>query len=279
MPNGTQKASTTPLSRAAGKYVVRSRLAGGILAVALNLASAAPAAALLCSTADPRVVPGGTVLNTIASDTINSILGVTATPAFLTGSTSYTLTNSQPFIAGRTFVYNPSQLQSGAVGSFTLPLAQLRGLTREQYLDYFALPNFPNTPRNNAIALVVIPAGTQFWSGPTGPITDPATGLFWGNGGGLQYFVGRQVIGSFQVPTSNYVLPTPDNGGPVLVYGPRLSGNARAIGSYLDQRCVAAYSDLDQVLTSLDVLNLANPTNAGPLAAASSAPIAMVRCR
>jgi Autotransporter beta-domain len=268
MPNGTQKASTTPLSRAAGKYVVRSRLAGGILAVALNLASAAPAAALLCSTADPRVVPGGTVLNTIASDTINSILGVTATPAFLTGSTSYTLTNSQPFIAGRTFVYNPSQLQSGAVGSFTLPLAQLRGLTREQYLDYFALPNFPNTPRNNAIALVVIPAGTQFWSGPTGPITDPATGLFWGNGGGLQYFVGRQVIGSFQVPTSNYVLPTPDNGGPVLVYGPRLSGNARAIGSYLDQRCVAAYSDLDQVLTSLDVLNLANPTNAGPLAAA-----------
>jgi hypothetical protein len=53
-----------------------------------------------------------------------------------------------------------------------------------------------------------------------------------------------------------------------LAYGPRLSGNARAIGSYLDQRCVAAYSDLDQVLTSLDVLNLANPTNAGPLAAA-----------
>ena len=268
MPNGTQKASTTPLSRAAGTYVVRSRLAGGFLALALNLASAAPAAALLCSTADPRVVPGGTVLNTIASDTINSILGLTATPPFLTGSTSYTLTNSQPFIAGRTFVYNPSQLQSGAVGSFTLPLAQLRGLTREQYIDFFALPNLPNTSRNNAIALVVIPAGTQFWSGPTGPITDPATGLFWGNGGGLQYFVGRQVIGSFQVPTSNYVLPTPDNGGPVLVYGPRLSGNARAIGGYLDQRCVAAYSDLDQVLTSLDVLNLANPTNAGPLAAA-----------
>ena len=119
MPNGTQKASTTPLSRAAGTYVARSRLAGGMLALALNLASVAPAAALLCSTADPAV-------NTIASDTINSILGVTATPAFLTGSTSYTLTNSQPFIAGRTFVYNPSQLQSGAVGSFTLPIAQLR---------------------------------------------------------------------------------------------------------------------------------------------------------
>jgi Autotransporter beta-domain len=245
-----------------------SRLCGGFLALALNLASAVPAAALLCSTADPTVVPGGTVLNTIASDVINSTLGLTATPPFLTGSTSYTLTNSQPFITARTFVYNPSQPQSGAIGSFTLPLAQLRGLTREQYNDFFALPNLPNTPRNNAIALVVLPAGTQFWSGPTGPITDPSTGLFWGNGGGLQYFVGRQVTGSFQVPTSNYLLPTPDTGGPVLVYGPRLSGNARAIGSYLDQRCVAAYSDFDRVLTSLDVLNLANPTNAGPLAAA-----------
>jgi uncharacterized protein with beta-barrel porin domain len=47
-----------------------------------------------------------------------------------------------------------------------------------------------------------------------------------------------------------------------------LSGNAKTIGSYLDQRCVAAYSDLDQVLTSLDVLNLANPTDPAPLAAA-----------
>jgi Autotransporter beta-domain len=241
---------------------------GGFLAFALNLADAAPAAALLCSTADPTTVPAGTVLNTIPSDTINSILGLTATPPFLTGSTSYTLTNSQPFITARTFVFNPNLAQSGAVGSFTLPLAQLRGLTREQYLDFFALPNLPNAPRNNAIALVVFPAGTQFWSGPTGPITDPSTGLFWGSGGGLQYFVGRQVTGSFQVPPTNYIFPTPDNGGPVLVYGPRLSGNAGVIGSYLDQRCVAAYSDLDRVLTSLDVLSLANPTNAGPLAAA-----------
>src|SRR4029079_1036087 len=79
---------------------------------------------------------------------------------------------------------------------------------------------------------------------------------------------GRQVTGNFQVPQTNYILQTPDNGGPVLVYGPRLSGNAQAIGSYLDQRCVAACSDLDGVLTSLHVLNLANPNNPAPLAAA-----------
>ena len=248
--------------------LARSRLSAGCLAIALSLASAAPAAALMCSTADPTVVPGGTVLNTIPSDTINSILGLTATPPFLTGSTSYTVTNSQPFITGRTFVYDPSQPQSGSVGSFLLPLAQLRGLTRAQYNDFFALPNLPNVPRNNAIALVVVPAGTQFWSGPTGPITDPTTGLFWGNGGGTQYFVGRQVIGRFQVPASNYILQTPDNGGPVLAYGPRLSSNAAAIGSYLDRQCVAAYSDLDRVMTSLDALNLANPTDPAPLAAA-----------
>jgi Autotransporter beta-domain len=270
MPSRGQKTSTAPhgRTRAQAKHLRWSQMGGGLFALALSLAGATPASALLCSTASPTVVPGGTVVNSIASDAINSILNSTTTPPFLTGSTSYTLTNSQPFIAARTFVYDPSQPQANAVGSFLLPIAQLRGLTREQYLNFWALPNLPPTPRNNAVALVVVPAGTQFWSGPTGPITDPSTGLFWGTGGGLQYFVGRQVIGRFQVPTTNYVLPTPDNGGPVLAYGPRLAGNAQAIGNYLDQRCVAAYSDLDRVLTSLDVLNLANPANAAPLAAA-----------
>jgi hypothetical protein len=243
------------------------RLGGGLLALALSLVGS-PAVALLCSTANPTVVPGGTVLGTIPSSTINSILGLTATPPFLSGSTSFVMTNSQPFIAARTFVFDPTQPQSGAVGSFLLPLAQLRGLTQAQYLNFFALPNTPPIPRNNGISLVLVPAGTQFWSGPTGPITGP-TGLFWGTGGGLQYFVGKQVTGSFQVPSSNYVFPTfVGGGGPVLTYAPRLTGNAQAIGGYLDQQCVPAYSDLDRVLTSLDVLNLGSPTDPRPLAAA-----------
>ena len=244
----------------------RSRLAAGGLAVALSFGGVAPAAALLCSTANPAIVPSGTVVNTLPAEFINAALNATATPPFLTGSTAYTLNNSQPFITARTFVFDPNAPKSGALGSFLLPLAQLRGLTRDQYNEFFALPNLPNTPRNNAIALVVMPGGTQFWSGLTGPITGP-TGLFWGNGGGTQYYAGQEVVGS-RLPVSNYLFPTPDNGGPVLVYGPRLSGNAQAIGSYLDQRCVAAYSDLDRVLTSLDVINLANPNNPAPLAAA-----------
>jgi hypothetical protein len=153
-----------------------SLFGGGFLAFALSLISA-PASALLCSTADPTFVPSGTVLNTIPSDTINSNLNSTDTPPFLVGSTSYTLTNAQPFIAARTFLFDASQPQSNAPGSFLAPLAQLRGLTRAQYLDFFALPNTPPAvERNNAVALVVVPAGTKFWSGPTGPITDPATG-------------------------------------------------------------------------------------------------------
>ena len=173
------------------------------------------------------------MVNTLPAEFINAALNATATPPFLTGSTAYTLNNSQPFITGRTFVFNPNAPKSGALGSFLLPLAQLRGLTRDQYNEFFALPNLPNTPRNNAIALVVVPGGTQFWSGLTGPITGP-TGLFWGNGGGTQYYAGQEVVGS-RLPVSNYLFPTPDNGGPVLVYGPQLSGNAQAIGSYLDQ--------------------------------------------
>src|SRR5947207_11559150 len=161
MPSRGLRTSTTHCvhTRASGKHLGWSRVGGGLFALALSLASATPAAALLCSTANPTVVPGGTVVNSIASDAINSILNSTATPPFLTGSTSYTLTNSQPFIAARTFVYDPSQPQANAVGSFLLPLAQLRGLTREQYLNFWALPNLPTTPRNNAVALVVVPAG------------------------------------------------------------------------------------------------------------------------
>ena len=72
-------------------------------------------------------------------------------------------------------------------------------------------------------------------------------------------FKSRPAIMSCRLPT------TADRSSPM---GRACPATRRAIGSYLDQRCVAAYSDLDQVLTSLDVLNLANPTNAGPLAAA-----------
>jgi hypothetical protein len=215
-------------------------------------------------------VPSGTGFS-FPADVINTIFvgsgrNTPQTLSYLSGSTAYQLTNSGPFITARTFVYDPNQPQSGAVGSFLLPLAQLRGLTQAQYLDFWALPNTPGAPRNNAIALAVVPPGTTVWSGIAGPITD-ANDNFWGNGGGTQYFVGSE-IRPRQIPISYYLFPTPGAPGPVLVYGPRVSGNAQAIGAYLDQRCVAAYSDLDRVLTSLDVLNLANPTNPGPLAAA-----------
>jgi hypothetical protein len=138
---------------------------GGCLAIVLNLVGAAPAAALLCSTADPAVIPGGTVLNTVPADNFNAAFENTmrndpTTHSYLSGSTGYVLSNNVPFIAAHTFTQDPTDQFGGRVGSFLLPLAQLRGLTREQYLNYWALPNFANGARNNAIVLVVAPLRT-----------------------------------------------------------------------------------------------------------------------
>ena len=49
-----------------------SRLGGGLLGLALTFGGAAPAAALLCSTANPAIVPGGTVLNSTTADLVPS---------------------------------------------------------------------------------------------------------------------------------------------------------------------------------------------------------------
>ena len=204
------------LPRVTGKYLCWPRMGGGLLAVALNLASVAPAAALLCSTADPAFVPGGTVLNSTAADAFNNILVQTGTNtpstlSFLSGSTAYTLSNSQPFIVGRTFLYNPNQPQAGAVGSFLLPLAQLRGLTREQYLNFFALPNTPGQTRNNAIALVVVPSGTTMWSGIAGPITDREHRLVLGQrrcGRSTSSAARSQEASRSHPPITSFQLPT-----------------------------------------------------------------------
>src|SRR5262245_53232145 len=72
MPSRGQRTSTTHRvrTRARGKCFGWSRVGGGLLALALSLGSATSAAALLCSTANPTVVPGGSVVNSIASDAI-----------------------------------------------------------------------------------------------------------------------------------------------------------------------------------------------------------------
>ncbi|HYH37060.1 MAG TPA: autotransporter outer membrane beta-barrel domain-containing protein, partial [Azospirillum sp.] len=87
---------------------------------------------------------------------------------------------------------------------------------------------------------------------------------------GIQYYVGWGAAGvqGYQVPAANYTVTGSADPGPVLVTGPRLSGAAKAVGTYLDGLPVAAYSDLDRALLTLDVLNLTGPADAAPLQAA-----------
>jgi hypothetical protein len=238
------------------------------IACSLSLAGTPPAVASLCSTADPTLIPGGMVLESVTAEFINQSLGQTATPPFAVGTPAYRIVNTEPFVTIRTHLYNPNDRFLGAPGSFSAPLALFRGLRPAQLQDRFVTPLPPVGGPNNATAIGLIPAGTTIYSGFTGPITGP-NGAFWGtgDGGAVQYYLAN-IPRAFQVPQENWFYSTPFSGGPVLVYGPRLSGNARAIGSYLDQTCVVAFSDLDRVLTSLDLLNMANPNDPGPLSAA-----------
>jgi Autotransporter beta-domain len=239
-----------------------------VLAFLLSLAGTLPAGASICSTADPSLIPGGTVFETVTAEFINQSLGQTTTPPFAIGTPAYRIVNTEPFVTIRTHLYNPNDLFLGAPGSFSAPLALFRGLTPAQLQDRFVTPLPPVGGPNNATAIGLIPAGTTIYSGLTGPITGP-NGALWGtgDGGAVQYYLAN-IPRAFQVPQQNWFFSTPFSGGPVLVYGPRLSGNARAIGSYLDRACVVAFSDLDRVLTTLDLHNLATPTDPGPLSAA-----------
>lgn len=251
------------------------RCAAGILAT-LALLMAGPAGA--AGTATATGIPGLAVLGTVSAESMvtafQAIYGTTQiNPPFALGTTAYTVRTTQPFVAVRSYVA-PRDLpgKAGQTGGWIMPIAELRGLTRAQILDRWALPVYGDGTRNNMITLVVVPAGVSFWSGVAGPITDAVDGTgTWGRGGGIQYYVGWGAAGvqGYQVPAANYTVTGGADSGPMLVYGPRLSGSAKAVGSYLDGLPVAAYGDLDRALLTLDVLTLTSPADAAPLAAAA----------
>ncbi|WP_431861179.1 autotransporter outer membrane beta-barrel domain-containing protein [Azospirillum sp.] len=248
-------------------------LAGTLAALALLAADPAGAAGAATATG----IPGLTVLGTASAESMltafQGIYGTTeVNPPFELGTTAYVVRTTQPFVAVRSYV-SPRDLpgKAGQTGGWVMPIAEMRGLTRAQILDRWALPVYGDGTRNNMMTLVVVPAGVSFWSGVAGPITNAVDGTgSWGQGGGIQYYVGWGAAGvqGYQVPAANYTVTGSADPGPVLVYGPRLSGPAKAVGSYLDSLPVAAYSDLDRALLTLDVLNLTSPADAAPLQAA-----------
>lgn len=249
------------------------RLAAAAAGLWLSAAGGAHAA----GTATPTDIPGLEVLGTVSAEALlgefQTIYGTDqVNPPFELGTMSYAVRTTEPFVGVRTYA-SPRDMpgKAGQVGGWVMPIAEMRGLTSAEIHANWALPIYADGTRNNMLTLVVVPAGVTFWSGVAGPITDAVDGTGdWGQGGGVQYYVGWGAAGvqSYQVPATNYVVTGGADPGPVLVYGPRLSGSAQAVGTYLDGLPVAAYSDLDRALLTLDVLNLTNPADAAPLQAA-----------
>ena len=239
----------------------RWRHAAGCLGLALWAGWGAQVHAL--GTATAVDLPGALILDAhVSADYVNQItVGPTGNPPFTPGSEVVKLQTTQPFVAIRSY-YSPYEAgKSGQAGGWISPIAEVRGRSRADLLDRLALPINPDGTRNNTFALVLVPSGVKLWSGPAGAITQsvtPPLGSHWGNGGGIQYYVGRNAgdVPGFQVPLKNYVLAAAMGETDLLAYSPRLTGNAQRIGQNLDDLTVTAYSDLDRVLTSLDMIHL-----------------------
>jgi outer membrane autotransporter protein len=259
-----------PSHRGLARLAVGLWLAGGLwLSAAATARAAGPAT--------PLDVPGLTLLGTASAESLlESFKTIYNTdrvnPPFQLGTTGYVVRTTQPFVGIRSYISpKDSSDKAGQSGGWLMSIAEMRGLTRAQLLDRWALPIYGDGTRNNRVTLVVIPAGVSFWSGIAGPIPNAVDGTGdWGRGGGVQYYVGWGAAGvrSYQVPLANYTVAGSADPGPILVYGPRLTGAAQAVGAYLDRLPVPAYSDLDRALLTFDVLNLANPADAAPLQAA-----------
>jgi len=235
-------------------------------AVALLVCSTVAATVYATGTATPIDIPGLIILDAnVSADHVNTVtVGSTGNPPFEPGTSVYKVQTTQPFIGIRSYYVPTDSSKAGQAGGWISPIAETRGLSRALLLDRLALPIYTDGTKNNTFALVLVPAGVTFWSGPAGAITSSIVapvGTYWGAGGGIQYYIGRNAgdVSGFQVPLANYVLASPMPENNLLAYSPRLTGNALNVGSYMDGLSVQAYSDLDKVLTSLDLINLSAP--------------------
>ena len=183
------------------------------------------------------VQPIGTVLSVEPASTVNTRLG--GNPPFDLATDVTTVQTSAPLYFVR--FYNPTAAQnpSGAVGSWLMRSATVRGLTLAQVRDIFALPSMPTS-----MTMVLVPNGYNLYTGIAAPISG------WGAGGAQQ----SKLIGPPWVPADNF-LNQQIIGDCILCY--RLlapNGNTGRVAAYLDGRIPAAYSDLENVYTSLDLL-------------------------
>jgi hypothetical protein len=243
--------------------------------LAASTAALAASPALAAGTATPTDLPG-TVIGTASAASVldtfeTTIYGGPINPPFEIGDTVQVVRTDRPFLAIRSYISPAGGGKAGQAGGWLMPIAEMRGLTRGQILDRWALPIYADGTRNNMLTLALVPQGTTMWSGIAGPIRQSIDGTGdWGAGGGVQYYAGWGAVGisRYQLALTDYLLGAPIGEGPALALGPRLGGQTAVLGGYLDRAQVRAYSDLDTVLTSLDVVSLANPADSAPLSAA-----------
>ncbi|EAT59887.1 Outer membrane autotransporter barrel [Chlorobium ferrooxidans DSM 13031] len=154
--------------------------------------------------------------------------------ALTTSVTSITTTTPQFFIR----FYNPSASSnaSGQEGSWVMRISSVRGLSAQKIRNFFALPN---TPSMMTLGLSV--TGESFYTGLAGPIEG------WGDGGGQQ----SQANGGPYTIFFN-AQPVPE----AVLYWPDMADtdNSRAVATYLAGDTPAAYSDMESVYNTLDVL-------------------------
>lgn len=249
------------------KCLPLANMSNAVRAASLVLLAGGAANVYALGTATPTDIPGAVVLDAhVAASYVNNVtVGPAGNPPFTPGTDVFKLQTTQAFVALRSYYTPKDPNKAGQAGGWISPIAETRGLSRAQLMNQLALPINPDGTRNNTFALVLVPAGVTFWSGPAAAITSSKvapTGTYWGTGGGIQYYVGRNAgdVSGFQVPVKNYVLSAPMGEANLLAYSPRLKGNALGVGKYLDALSVQAYSDLDQVLTALDIINLSAPS-------------------
>ncbi|NTW69747.1 MAG: autotransporter outer membrane beta-barrel domain-containing protein, partial [Chlorobiaceae bacterium] len=154
--------------------------------------------------------------------------------ALSTSVTSITTTTPQFFIR----FYNPSAPSnpSGQEGSWVMRTSAVRGLSAQEIRNRFALPN---TPSMMTLGLSV--TGESFYTGIAAPIEG------WGDGGGQQ----SQANGG---PYTIFFNAQPVMEAALSYQAMADTDNGRNVGAYLDSSTQVAYSDMESVYNSLDVL-------------------------
>lgn len=182
------------------------------------------------------ILPAGEIRAVLTAEAVNQELisqgrATAATKPFLEGTAVYEISTARDLVMVRTYLRDPSRLKDGAVGSWLMSGAALRGKTPAQIKDLFALPAM-----NDYVTTVKVPAGTVLRTGSAGPIVG------WGEGGG------QQILLITRLSVDNYDLQRTLINQSFLLTPLVSSPNARSVAFYLDNLPAAeAFSDREVV--------------------------------